>query len=477
MATIQTSTPFVNGTAMVAATWNSKYDGLYNELNGGIDNYNVATTAGLLESKIQFADGGHDHSGSNKILINTFVTSGQSKGQMIYFNGSVWSSLGTGSAAQKLSSGIIIDNMEYATNATAQSSYASSNTSYTLAVAYYKLEEASGTRYDATQNANNLTDSGTVAQGTGKIDKCVTLTPTGYLYNYAATNIPTGNSDWSISAWINPNATGTGQIVMTLGYNQNSYASCSVGIVSPGMKVYAPNRVDTTAGSYSFTTGVWYWYYVEYDGASHTLTFYVNNAVDTTSDLIIPSQQTSAVIIGTIVGASNYSFNGSIDEAAVYPRKLTLAERTAIYNGGTGILLSNLAGQQNTQCFSESSIVQQGTYSLKGYASTSSINKTFTRTIAVPINLTNINTITYNLYASRTGSNIKIGIHDSGGTTTETTPNLLNANAWQNFSWDISGVSNANKDAIDSIIITIVNADSENTFYIDGISSPDLRWV
>ena len=32
-----------------------------------------------------------------------------------------------------------------------------------------------------------------------------------------------------------------------------------------------------------------------------------------------------------------------------------------------------------------------------------------------------------------------------------------------------SAVSNANKDAIDSIIITIVNADAANTFYIDNM--------
>jgi hypothetical protein len=40
---------------------------------------------------------------------------------------------------------------------------------------------------------------------------------------------------------------------------------------------------------------------------------------------------------------------------------------------------------------------------------------------------------------------------------------------FQNVVWDISGVSNANKDAIDQIIITIVDASSDNTFYIDNV--------
>ena len=65
--------------------------------------------------------------------------------------------------------------------------------------------------------------------------------------------------------------------------------------------------------------------------------------------------------------------------------------------------------------------------------------------------------------------NIKIGIHDSGGTTTVITPNILSAGEWQTVEWDISGVADANKDAIDNIIVTIVNADAENTFYIDNM--------
>lgn len=120
------------------------------------------------------------------------------------------------------------------------------------------------------------------------------------------------------------------------------------------------------------------------------------------------------------------------------------------------------------QSYSESTIKSQGSYSLKGMATTGAVNKTLTRTIASPVNLSGETAIKFDIYSSRTGSNIKIGIHDSGGTTTETTPNITSAGAWQTVVWDISAVSNANKDAIDSIIITIANADSANTFYIDN---------
>ena len=121
------------------------------------------------------------------------------------------------------------------------------------------------------------------------------------------------------------------------------------------------------------------------------------------------------------------------------------------------------------QCFSESTIKTQGSYSLGVSAyKTDSLNETLTRTVSPTINLTGVNTLKFDIYALRTGANIKIGIHDSGGTTTEKTYTVLVANTWETVTWDISGVSDANKDAIDSIIITIVNADAANTFYIDN---------
>jgi len=123
----------------------------------------------------------------------------------------------------------------------------------------------------------------------------------------------------------------------------------------------------------------------------------------------------------------------------------------------------------NLQCYSESTIKQQGTYSLKGVAViTDSLNDTLTRTVDPTIDLTDKTSIKYDIYSTdRTGSQIKIGIHDSGGTTTEHTANISSTGAWETQTWDISAVTNANKDDIDSIIVTILNADAANTFYID----------
>ena len=115
----------------------------------------------------------------------------------------------------------------------------------------------------------------------------------------------------------------------------------------------------------------------------------------------------------------------------------------------------------HTQSYSESTIKTQGSYSLKGIAAaTDSLNDTLTRTIGSPIDLSDQDLIKMDIRASRTGSNIKIGFHDSGGVTTEHTANIASANQFQTENIDISAVANADKDAIDEIKITITNADA-----------------
>ena len=142
--------------------------------------------------------------------------------------------------------------------------------------------------------------------------------------------------------------------------------------------------------------------------------------------------------------------------------------------GGSGIVIIRYLGGFNLQSYSESTIKTQGSYSLKGVAAiTDSLNDTLTKSLtgADKLDLTTSEGIEYDIYALRTGSNIKIGIHDSGGTTTEHTANVASSNTNQTESWDMSAVTDANKDDIDSIIITIMNADAANTFYLD-----DIKW-
>lgn len=92
----------------------------------------------------------------------------------------------------------------------------------------------------------------------------------------------------------------------------------------------------------------------------------------------------------------------------------------------------------------------------------------FTRTVSPTINLTDQDNLKIWMRASRTGTNFKIGLHDSGGTTTESNIAISSADTWEQKTIDLSAVSNANKDAVDSLILTITNVDAENIIYLDA---------
>ncbi len=139
------------------------------------------------------------------------------------------------------------------------------------------------------------------------------------------------------------------------------------------------------------------------------------------------------------------------------------------FSGGAGSAGQLKISYYPLLAYSENSVVNEGSYSLKfGALITSSLNETLTKTISPVKDFKGINTLHFDIRASRTGSNIKIGIRDSGGVTTEITPNVTSADTWQTVNWDISGVLNANKNALDRIIITVANADAGNVVYIDN---------
>lgn len=77
MGTISLPTTFVDGTIPSAAQFNGDLSTIVNEFNGNIDNSNIKSGAGILESKIAFnISTGHSHNGVDSKLITTRATYG-----------------------------------------------------------------------------------------------------------------------------------------------------------------------------------------------------------------------------------------------------------------------------------------------------------------------------------------------------------------------------------------------------------------
>jgi hypothetical protein len=172
------------------------------------------------------------------------------------------------------------------------------------------------------------------------------------------------------------------------------------------------------------------------------------------------------------------SWNNTADEITSL---VVLADQTGGLGIGTVITLSARATLTEGMTISSSTTKTQGTYALKAVAPiTTSLNQTLTKTFASSLDLTGVNTLKLDMRASRTGANIKLGLHDTGGTTTELTPTISTADAYQTITWDLSAVTDANKNAIDTFVITVVNADAKNTMYFDNFyiySGTLLEWV
>jgi hypothetical protein len=85
----------------------------------------------------------------------------------------------------------------------------------------------------------------------------------------------------------------------------------------------------------TINTGSWYFITGSWDGSD--LRLYVNGSlVQTTNHSSkVPTTGSGSVMLGNEAGNSFY-FNGVLDDARVYNRKLSDAEVTTLYNGGSG---------------------------------------------------------------------------------------------------------------------------------------------
>lgn len=122
------------------------------------------------------------------------------------------------------------------------------------------------------------------------------------------------------------------------------------------------------------------------------------------------------------------------------------------------------------QVYSESSIITQGTYSLKGVGTTSGINDYVVRSLATAIDLSGVSWLRLDLRSDRASNNITFGIQQSVSVSASFTPSLTSAGSFERFTWSLDDVSNGAKNSISALYITLINASASNTFYVD-------RWV
>lgn len=216
---------------------------------------------------------------------------------------------------------------------------AASNPSLTDIVAYWKMDEAGSVqRDDASGNAHHLSVAGTVNSGTGKINNGAVTNGVAANRLFSADAVFSGVFPFTAFCWVNIAAsTGTLQSIMSH-FDPNLFTSGwkLFANITPRFGVRVSDGAGPTADVIHATPvvfGTFFLIIVTFTAAG-SATIRVNNGADTVG--AIPTVGNPAVQFR--IGGDNAGgdCNGVIDEAGIYNRVLTSAEKDALWNAGAG---------------------------------------------------------------------------------------------------------------------------------------------
>ena len=313
-----------------------------------------------------------------------------------------------------------IDYMEYATDSTAQGAYVTSGGTTTVDSYTGTVSESSWRHYAALNQ-----DSG----------QAFTLSATAIIskvaFNLKRLGSPTGNAQAFLYA-----ATGT----------------VGSSAMPTGSALASSNTVDISAISTSYTL-IDFTFSSPYTASSGDYCVVFRYATGTDSSNMI----------------KNYLDANGSDSGNAF-RSLTAGSSWQVINGATydtNFVLYTTA----LQSYSESTI-SEGTYSLGLEATTDALNETVTKTLTGGdiLDLTGKNTIKFDIECDAAGSAIiQAQITDVGTTNSTHNVTISSADTVEAKEWDISGISAANKDAINKLIWKILNSDSARNYKIDNV--------
>lgn len=229
--------------------------------------------------------------------------------------------------------------------------------------AYWSLEEASGTRVDATGRGNDLTAINAPGNTTGKIGNAVSVN-NQYLERADNTDLSTGDIDFAIAAWCNlaalQNATimsryqlNGNQREYVLFYNQNDHVTNNRFSLIVSSNGTATTTLDATSFG-AASTSTWYFVMGWHDSVNNVIGISVNDVSNTASYSSGVFDSTAPFDIGRLLNNTTpvYTFNGSIDEAAFWKNYVpNSTERTWLFNSGAARSYTEVAAYESSGAF------------------------------------------------------------------------------------------------------------------------------
>ncbi len=211
----------------------------------------------------------------------------------------------------------------------------------TSLVGDWRMEEASGTRYDQSKSGNHLTANNSPGTAAGKVGNCVTFVGGNLTYLAKANNSTLQcGSNFTYSAWVRfSNFSGSFFGIMgkwtTSGNQREALLYYDIAASRLAFAVSSNGTATATATANNFgapSTFTWYFVTAWVDGTNANIS--INNGTPNTATVATSFASTAPFEIGRFDGG--FYFNGDTDEVSIWKRVLTASERTYLYRSGLG---------------------------------------------------------------------------------------------------------------------------------------------
>ena len=205
--------------------------------------------------------------------------------------------------------------------------------------AYWKMDEASGTRQDSSGNGHQLTEVNTVNSASGIIGNCAQFSGSNYLQTNSF-GVPV-NSDFTVSAWVNlPRDQSAGGASFLGNYDGNGLQFANNIQGSYTMQTYF--FPGSAALGFSVPANFGSWQHLVLVRSGNFLYGYSNGvslgAAVSVAGKTFPGG--SSLYVGAHVSSwtnqGEWFIAGGLDEIGVWSRALSASEVTRLYNSGQG---------------------------------------------------------------------------------------------------------------------------------------------
>ena len=205
-------------------------------------------------------------------------------------------------------------------------------------IAYWSLEEASGTRVDATGRGNDLSPTAAPGNTTGKVGNALSLNgSTQYISRADNADLSMGDIDFTIAGWFNIPSLATWALV-TKWNTTGNHREYWLGYFSSKFQFFVSSNGTATASvapAATSSTSAWHFVVCWHDSVNNFIKISVDDgAVASSSYSSGVFDDTTEFRIGADVNGS--FFGGPVDEVGIWKRVLTAAEITDLYNSGNG---------------------------------------------------------------------------------------------------------------------------------------------